>query len=167
VAGSQGFKGRDGIVNSSLACSPTNPVDVVLLRAQYMAAFERYCAYATKLAEQAGGAEPLPIHVLDAERQTLQEFARTRAALIEALAPVEAPIDARILSDARDEAIRRSIAKRNDPDPAALARKQRLDRRRKRARLIAVATERTGREQHPGHGDQPRAVEGSAVEIAS
>lgn len=132
-----------------------------------MAAFERYCAYATKLAEHAGGAGPLPVHLLDAERQTLQEYARTRAALIEALAPVELPIDARILSDARDEAIRRSIAKRNDPDPAELALKQRLDRRRKRARLIAVATERTGREQHAGSNGEPRAADGAPVEIAS
>jgi len=152
-------------VNSSVAFPPTKPVDVALLRAQYMAAFERYCAYATKLAEHAGGAEPLPVYLLDAERQTLQEYARTRAALIEALAPVELPIDARILSDARDEAIRRSIAKRNDPDPAELALKQRLDRRRKRARLIAVATERTGREQHAGN--EPRVADDAPVEIAS
>ena len=155
-------------MNSSVALPPTKPVvDVVLLRAQYMAAFERYCAYATRLAEHAGGTEPPPVHLLDAERQTLQEYARTRAALIEALTPVELPIDARILSDARDEAIRRSIAKRNDPDPVELARKQRLDRRRKRARLIAVATERTGREQHAGSSGEPRAAEDAAVEIAS
>ena len=155
-------------MNSSVAIPPTKPVvDVVLLRAQYMAAFERYCAYATKLAEHAGGAEPLPVHLLDAERQTLQDYARTRAALIEALTPAELPIDARILSDARDEAIRRSIAKRNDPDPAELARKQRLDRRRKRARLIAVTTERTGREQHAGSSDELLAAEDAAVDIAS
>jgi hypothetical protein len=154
-------------VNSSVALPPTKPVDVVLLRAQYMAAFERYCAYATRLAEHAGGAEPPPVHLLDAERQTLQDYARTRAALIEALTPVELPIDARILSDARDEAIRRSIAKRNDPDPAELARKQRLDRRRKRARLIAVASERTGHEQHAGSSGEPQAADGAPVEIAS
>jgi len=154
-------------VNSSVAFPPTKPVDVALLRAQYMAAFERYCAYATKLAEHAGGAEPLPVYLLDAERQTLQEYARTRAALIEALAPVELPIDARILSDARDEAIRRSIAKRNDPDPAELALKQRLDRRRKRARLIAVATDRTGREQHAGSNVELRVEDEAPVEIAS
>jgi hypothetical protein len=157
-----------GTVNSSVALPTTKPpVDVALLRAQYLAAFERYCAYATKLAEHAGGGEPLPVHLLDAERQTLQDYARTRAALIEALAPVDLPIDARILSDARDEAIRRSIAKRNDPDPAELARKQRLERRRKRARLIAVVSERTDREQHAGSNGEPRAAEGAPVEVVS
>lgn len=154
-------------MNSSVASQSTDAVDVVLLRAQYMAAFDRYRHYATKLAEHVGGAGSPPVHMLDAERQTLQEFARTRAALIEALAPVEAPVDARILSDARDEAIRRSIAKRNDPDPAALARKQRLDRRRKRARLIAVAVESTGREQHTANAEAPLPAGDGAVEAAS
>lgn len=154
-------------MNSSVACSTTDPVDVVLLRAQYMAAFDRYRAYAAKLAEHMAGAEPPPIHLLDAERQTLQEFARTRAALIEALSPAETPIDARFLSDARAEAIRRSIAKRNEAAAAEAARKQ---RRRKRARLIAVATERTGRELHSGQSAEAWAddVAGEiAVEIAS
>jgi len=154
-------------VKSSLECPPADAVDVGLLRSQYVAAFERYRIYAMKLAEHMGAADPPPVHLLDAERQTLQEFARLRAGLLEALSPVEAPIDARILSDARHEAIRRSIARRNDPDPAALARKQRLDRRRKRARLIAVATERTGREQHAGRGDEPKPVDDRAVEVAS
>jgi len=134
-------------MNSSVASSPTKTADVALLRAQYLAAFERHRAYVTKLVEYTAGTElPPPMHLLDAERQTLQEYARTRAALIEALQPVEAPVDARLLSDARDEAIRRSIAKRNDPDLDELARKQRLAQRRKRARLFAVQTERTGPE---------------------
>ena len=142
-----GFESRDGVVNSSVASSPTKPADVVVLRAQYLAAFERHRAFVTKLVEYTAGAElPPSMHLLDAERQTLQEYARTRAALIEALSPVEAPVDPRLLSDARDEAIRRSIAKRNDPDPDELARKQRHARRRKRARLFAVAAERTGPE---------------------
>jgi len=153
-------------VKSSVECPPAKAVDIALLRSQYVAAFERYRIYAMKLAEHIGTAEPPPVHLLDAERQTLQEFARLRAGLLEALRPFEAPIDVRILSDARHEAIRRSIARRNDPDPAALARTQRLERRRKRARLIAVATERRGRE-HAGRGDQPNPVDGRAAEVAS
>jgi len=140
-------------------------VDVVSLRAQYLAAFERYRAYVTKLAEHAGGVEPPPVHLFDAERQTLQEFARMRSALLEATVPVEPQIDPGILRDYRDEVIRRSIAKRNDPDAAVSARKQRIDRRRKRARLIAVVNERMGGEQHAGRTDEPPAADDRPVEV--
>ena len=49
-------------VNSSVACSPTKPVDVVLLRAQYMAAFERYCAdgWITMTQDPRWGGQGLP-----------------------------------------------------------------------------------------------------------
>jgi hypothetical protein len=134
------------------------PDDVVLLRARYTAAFERYSAYARKLAEHGGGGEPAPVHLLDAERQTLQEFARMRAALLEALVPVEPQIDPGFLRDCRDEAIRRSIAKRSETEAAASARRQRIDRRRKRARLFAVASERTGPEP-ARRSDEPPAVD--------
>ena len=140
----------------AVAAASAAPVDVVLLRAGYTAAFERYCAYAKKLAEHGDGVQPPPVHLLDAERQTLQEFARTRAALLEALVPVEPQIDPVFLRDCRDEAIRRSIAKRNETVAAASARRQRIDRRRKRARLFAVAGERTGPEPA---GREPPAVD--------
>jgi hypothetical protein len=153
-------------VNSGVASSPTKSADVAVLRAQYLAAFERYRAYVTKLVEYTAGTElPPPMHLLDAERQMLQEYARTRAALIEALSPVEAPVDARLLSDARDEAIRRSIAKRNDPDPDELARKQRLAQRRKRSRLFAVSAERTAPEPEAERIDE--LLDGGASELAS
>src|SRR5688572_21775742 len=144
-------------MKSNAADQSAASVDVGLLRAQYLVAFERYCAYATKLAEHSGG-EPPPVHLLEAERLTLQEFARMRAALLEAAVPVEPQIDPGILRDSRDEAIRRSIAKRNDPAVAVSARRQRIDRRRKRARLIAVVSERTGREQHAGRSDESLAA---------
>jgi hypothetical protein len=149
-------------MKSSVADQPAAPVDVGLLRARYTAAFERYCAYARKLAEHGGGVPPAPVHLLDAERQTLQEFARMRAALLEALVPVEPPIDPGFLRDCRDEAIRRSIAKRNETDAAASARTQRIDRRRKRARLFAVAIERTGAEP-AGRSDEPPVADDQPV----
>ncbi len=154
-------------MKSSVACPPADPVDVVLLRAQYMAAFERYREHVARLAEHSAGAEPPPVHLLEAERLTLQEFVRMRAALLDALVLVVPQIDARILSDARDEAIRRSIAKRNDQEVGVSARKQRLrNRHGRRARLVAVASGRTDREQHTGGGDEPRAVDDRAPEVA-
>ena len=154
-------------MKSNVADQSAASVDAVSLRAWYLAAFERYCAYARKLAEHSGGGEPPPVHLLEAERLTLQEFARMRAALLEAVVPVEPQIDPGILRDSRDEAIRRSIAKRNAPDVAVSALRQRIDRRRKRARLIAVASERTGREQHAGAGDAPRAAGERPAEVPS
>lgn len=115
-----------GVMKSSVACPPVDPVDVVWLRVQYMAVFERYRGYVARLAEHSGGAEPPPVHLLEAERQTLREFARMRTTLLDALALVAPQIDSAILSDSRDDAIRRSIAKRNDEDCGGLARKQRL-----------------------------------------
>jgi hypothetical protein len=154
-------------MNSSVACHLVDSVDVLLLRAQYMAAFERYREHVEKLAEHSGGAEPPPVHLLEAERLTLQDFARTRAALLEALALVVPQIDAGILSDSRDEAIRRSIAKRGQ-DVRVSARKQRLrNRLARRARLVTVASGRTDREQHTGGGDESRTVNDHAVEGTS
>jgi hypothetical protein len=115
-----------------------------------MAAFERYREYVVKLAEHNGGAEPPPVYLLEAERLTLQEFVRTRAALLEALALDVPQIDAAILSDARAEAIRRSIAKR-DQDVGVSARKKRLrNRLGRRARLVTVASMRPDPEPHTG-----------------
>ena len=152
-------------MKSSVADQPAAAVDAVSLRAQFIAAFERYSAYVTKLAEHVGCVEPPPVHLFDAERQTLQEFARMRSALVEAIVSVEPHIDPGILRDSRDEAIRRSIAKRNAPDAAASARRQRIDRRRKRARLLAVVNGRTGGEQHAGRTDEPRAADDRRVEV--
>jgi hypothetical protein len=154
-------------MKSNVADQAAAPVDVALLRAQYLAAFQRYRAYVTQLTEYGGGVEPPPVHLLEAERLTLQEFARTRADLLQALVPVEPQIDAGILRDARDEAIRRSIAKRNDSDAVASARRRRIERRRKRARLIAVVSEGTGREQHAGRSDEARPVGDGEVEDSS
>jgi hypothetical protein len=125
-------------VESSVANLRAETVDVALLGAEYTAALERFLAYAARLAEQSGGPEKLPVGLLAAERLSLQEFARMRAALLEALAPFEPPADAGILSESRDEVIRRSIAKRNDREQTGSTRKQRLDRRRRRARLRVV-----------------------------
>jgi hypothetical protein len=151
-------------MKSSVADQPAAPVDVVSLLAQYVAAFERYRAYFTKLVEHGGGAQPPPVHLLEAERLTLQEFARLRAALLEALVPVEPQIDPAILRCARDEAIRRSIAKRNVLDGAASAHRQRVDRRRKRALLIAVVSETTSPEQQAGDADEPRTADDRPTE---
>ena len=132
-------------MKSSVACPLVDPVDRVLARAQYMAAFERYREYVAKLAEHSGGAELPPVHLLEAERLTLQEFARMRAALLEALALVVPQIDAGILADSRDEAIRRSIAKRDQVVDVS-ARKQRLrNRLGRRTRLLTVASGKADR----------------------
>jgi hypothetical protein len=128
-------------MNSSVACPPVEPVDVVSLRTQYMAAFERYREYVARLAEHDAGGEPPPIDLLEEERLTLQEFARMRAALLDALALLAPQIDAAILSGSRDESIRRAIAKRNDPNFDVSARKRRLRiRQARRARLVAVGS---------------------------
>jgi hypothetical protein len=153
-------------MKSNVADQPAAPVDVVLLRTQYAAAFERYRAYVTKLVEYGKGVDPPPVHLLEAERLTLQEFARMRAALLEALVPVEPQIDPGILRDVRDEAIRRSIAKRNELDATVSARRQRIERRRKRARLIAIVSERTVSQQQ-GDTDKPHAAGDRPVEGSS
>ncbi len=157
------------MVKGGVACPLVDPVDIVLLRAQYVAAFERYREYVARLAERCvgAGAEPPPVHLLEAERLTLQEFARMRAALLDALALLLPQIDSGILSDSRDESIRRSIAKRNDQDFSVSARKRRLrNRHGSRARLVTVASGSTAREQHTSD-EPPRAVDGRKVTPAS
>jgi len=150
-------------VDSGAACSSfsaVEPVDVALLKARYIAAFEHYLTQAAKLTEQSQGGRPPLLQQLDEERKALEDFAAVRSSLLVALAMSQPQMSPSLVSpslgspslespslaspnlaspslaspnlaaETRDEVIRRSIAKR---DQASLdsARKRRLNRRRR------------------------------------
>jgi len=145
-------------VDSGAACSSfsaVEPVDVALLKARYIAAFEHYLSQAAKLTEQSQGGRPPLLQQLDEERKALEDFAAVRSSLLVALAMSQPQMSPSLVSpslgspslespslaspnlaspnlaaETRDEVIRRSIAKR---DQASLdsARKRRLNRRRR------------------------------------
>jgi hypothetical protein len=135
-------------VDSGAACSsfsPVEPVDVALLKARYIAAFEHYLAQAAKLTEQNQGGRQPPHQQLEEERKALENFAVVRSSLLVALAMSQPQISPSIVSpspmspglvgpslmaETRDEVIRRSIAKR-DQTSLESARKRRLNRRRR------------------------------------
>ena len=145
-------------MDSGAACSSfsaVEPVDVALLKARYIAAFEHYLTQAAKLTEQSQGGRPPLLQQLDEERKALEDFAAVRSSLLVALAMSQPQMSPSLVSpslgspslaspslaspslaspnlaaETRDEVIRRSIAKR---DQASLdsARKRRLNRRRR------------------------------------
>jgi hypothetical protein len=86
----------------NLMFGAADPVDVALLKARYIAAFEYYLALATKLAE-------------------LTESGR---------APLVQLLEESLVAETRDEMIRRSIAKR-DQAGLDTVRKRRLNHRRR------------------------------------
>lgn len=104
-------------------------VDVALLKARYIVAFEYYLALAAKLAElsETGGAPP--VQQLEEERKALEEFAAVRSAMLVALAMGGPAIGLSLAAETRDEVIRRSIAKREASLPTPV--------RRRRSRRIA------------------------------
>jgi hypothetical protein len=66
-------------------------VDVALLRAQYIAACERYNVHAARLAEHADRGQRPPDRVLNDEKQALYELACVRRQLLDALAAITQP----------------------------------------------------------------------------
>jgi hypothetical protein len=114
-------------VDSGAASWTVDSADIALLKARYIAAFERYRAQAANLAEQSeSGRAPL-VPQLEEERKALEEFAAVRTALLVALA-MGAPHSG-LAAETRDEMIRRSIAKRNEGSMDTPARRPRLSRR--------------------------------------
>jgi hypothetical protein len=107
---------------------PVYPVDVVLLRARYIAAFEHYLARAAKLAEQSESGRPQLVQQLEEERKALEDFAAVRSALMVALAMSAPQTGPSLVAETRDEVIRRSIAKRDQGSLDTLVRKRRLSR---------------------------------------
>ena len=76
-------------MDSGAACSSfsaVEPVDVALLKARYIAAFEHYLTQAAKLTEQSQGGRPPLLQQLDEERKALEDFAAVRSSLLVALA---------------------------------------------------------------------------------
>ncbi|HVJ29872.1 MAG TPA: hypothetical protein VNA66_06130 [Gammaproteobacteria bacterium] len=110
--------------------STADPADVALFKARYIAAFERYCAQAAKLAEQSKGGQAPLVPELDEERKALEDFAAVRSTLLVALAMSEPQLSASLAAETRDQVIRRSIAKRSEGSLDTPVRR-RLSRRRR------------------------------------
>jgi hypothetical protein len=115
-------------VDSAAASSTVDPVDVALLKARYVAAFEHYLAQAAKLADQGEDGLPPLVHLLEEERKALEGFAAVRSALLVALAISAPQIGPSLVAETRDEVIRRSIAKRDQGSLDTPVRKRRLNR---------------------------------------
>lgn len=107
-----------------------DPVDVALLRARYITAFEHYLAQAARFAQESESGRPPLLHQLDEERKALEDFAAVRSALLVALAMSAPQIDPSLVAETRDEVIRRAIAKR-DRDSLDTPVRKRLNRRRR------------------------------------
>jgi hypothetical protein len=118
---------------ASSAFDAVDPVDVALLKARYIAAFEHYLAQAAKLAEQSdnGGAALVP--QLEEERRALEDFAAVRSSLLIVLAMRQPQIGPSLVAETRDEVIRRSIAKRDQGSLDTPVRRRRLNQPRRTA----------------------------------
>jgi hypothetical protein len=116
-------------VDSGAARWTVDSADIALLKARYIAAFERYRAQAAKLAEQSESGQAPLVPQLEEERNALEEFVAVRMALLIALAMSAPQPDWSLATETRDEMIRRSIAKRNEGSMDTPVRRPRLSRR--------------------------------------
>jgi hypothetical protein len=129
TAGRFGGQGEQ-VVDSGNGSPTSGAVDVALLRAQYLTAFERYRAHDAKQVEHTERGAPLGQR-LDEEHQALEDLAALRVALLDALAALKSQIDPSLAAETRDEMIQRSIAKRSQGGLGTSTHRLRLYRPRR------------------------------------